>query len=487
MQGNSRVDIVAIARATESLPGLDLCIDKVHTTEEGIERVLERRTRTSIKNKVFASSTDSICKADIDSLRRALHCGDLPAMRLSKTNISNINQLVAEQENAKTVRGIKCIDISDDTVPTLCSILKCLPHLHYIKIKWGVISSTSTQLISDSLKTIKSLHSLTLRYGGYRSSILLEDFKCYTKLHSLDLRDFPFESEEIDLLCSNTEFWVNLRTLNLEGIKLDSDGAQILSKMLVHCKSLCYLNIFGNFIGDRGVVAIAEGLKDHTGLLELNLGSNLVTSAGVASLSQVIRCNQQLQCLELAGCNLGSECVTVLVDLMSGDSLQILDLGMSELSDDCMVCLSVVLKKFTQLVKLNIDFRENSFHGVEHLSEGLQYCTKLQELLLGANHVIQDSIPAILDIMKHCMYLKSLSLAFNRISVDDVALLLGGWQHKSLLILHIRLGISRRHVKAMHKKSEHCDSCNHLLQLNYNNDFVDLIIQGIALPKLVSL
>ncbi len=103
LQGNSRVGIVAIARATESLPGLDLCIDKVHTTEEGIERVLERRTRTSIKNKVFASSADSICKADIDSLRRALHCGDLPALRLSKTNISNINQLVAEQENAKTV------------------------------------------------------------------------------------------------------------------------------------------------------------------------------------------------------------------------------------------------------------------------------------------------------------------------------------------------------------------------------------------------
>ncbi len=140
LQGNSRVDIVAIARATESLPGLNLCIDKVHTTEEGIERVLERRTRT---NKVFTSSMDSICKADIDSLRRALHCGDLPALRLSKTNISNINQLVAEQENAKIVRGITCTDISDDTVPTLCSILKCLPHLHYVKIKLGYISSTT--------------------------------------------------------------------------------------------------------------------------------------------------------------------------------------------------------------------------------------------------------------------------------------------------------------------------------------------------------
>ncbi len=124
LQGNSLVDIiVAIARATESLPGLNLCIDKVHTTEEGIERVLERRTGTNIKNKVFASSTDGIGKADIDSLRRALHCGDLPALRLSKTNISNINQLVAEQENAKTVRGIKCTDIGDDSVQILVMIL----------------------------------------------------------------------------------------------------------------------------------------------------------------------------------------------------------------------------------------------------------------------------------------------------------------------------------------------------------------------------
>ncbi len=71
--------------------------------------------------------------------------------------------------------------------------------------------------------------------------------------------------------------------------------------------------------------------------------------------------------------------------------------------------------------------------------------------------------------------------------MDDAALLLGGWRHKSLLILDIRVGIGHRHVKAMHKKSEHCDSCNHLLQLNYNNDFVDLNIYSIALPKLVSL
>ncbi len=426
LQGNSRVDIVAIARATESLPGLDLCIDKVHTTEEGIERVLERRTGTNIKNKVFTSSMDSVCKADIDSLRRALHCGDLPALRLSKTNISNINQLVAEQENAKTVRGIKCTDIGDDTVPPLCSILKCLPHLHYIKIKLGNISSTGTQLISDSLKTFKSLHSLTLRHGCYHSSILLEVVKCFTKLHSLDLYDFYVGSKEIGLLCSNTEFWVNLRTLNFVGNKLGSDGAQILSKMLVHCKSLCCLNLLGNFIGDRGVMAIAEGLKDHTGLLELQLGYNGVTSEGVASLSQVISCNQQLQCLELTNCNLGSESVTVLVDLMSGDSLQILYLDENELGDDGMACLSVGLKKFTQLVTLTIGDNENSFLGVEHLSEGLQYCTKLQELYLGANGVIQDCIPAILDIMKHCMYLKRLSLTFNSISVDEIALLLGG-------------------------------------------------------------
>ncbi len=285
-----------------------------------------------------------------------------------------------------------------------------MPHLHYIKIEWGgFISSTNTQLISDSLKTFKSLHSLTLRYGRCCSSILLEDFKCFTKLHSLDLRDFLFETEEIDLLCSNTEFWVNLHTLNLERNKLGSDGAQILSKMLVHCKSLCCLNLFDNFICDTGVVAIAEGLKDHTGLLELNLGNNRVTSAGVASLSQVISCNQQLQCLVLTRCNLrdcclGSEGVTALVDHMSGDSLQILDLENNELDDDSMACLSVGLKKFTQLVKLNIGLNKNSFLGVKHLSEGLQYCTKLQELYLGANDV-HNCIPAILDIMKHCMYL----------------------------------------------------------------------------------
>ncbi len=94
---------------------------------------------------------------------------------------------------------------------------------------------------------------------------------------------------------------------------------------------------------------------------------------------------------------------------MSGDSLQHLDLEQNELDDDSMACLSVGLKKFTQLVKLIICNNKNSFLGVEHLSEGLQYCTKLQELFLSADDVIQDCIPAILDIMKHCMYLKKLN------------------------------------------------------------------------------
>ncbi len=424
LQGNRLRDkgAVAIAVATESLPKLDLYLHNVDISAKGIEEVLQHRPSTSIRNIVFNLSWDSISEADIDTLRRALQCGNLPALKLSCANISNIDKLVAEQKHLKNITEIKCSFITDDAVPTLCNILKYLPNLHYIEGNLSYISSSSTQAISESLKTCKSLHTLSLRHSKH-SSILLEAVKCFTKLHFLDL-SCSLGSEGVSPLFRNTEFWVNLHTLNLCNNDFSSDGEQILSNILVHCKSLRCLNLSNNKIG---IMAIAEGLKDHTSLLELNLGSNIACK-GVAALSHVISCNHQLQHLNLAKCSLGPEGVATLIDVICGDFLLTLNLGGNGLGDDGIESLSGKLNKFTQLAELNISDNNISSHGMAFLCKGLKY-TKLQKLSLKMNNITSDGIACLSEGLQHCTQLQRLNLSGNNITSEGVVSLSKGLQY----------------------------------------------------------
>ncbi len=504
LQGNSLGDkgAVATAKATENLPSLDLYLHNVNITEEGIERVLEHRARTSIRNMVFTPSWDSVSEADIDILRRALYCGNLPALKLSSKNMYNIEKLVAEQEQVKNVRGIVCDCSSDHTVPTQCRIIKHLPYLQHVDMQhtsFFLTSSSSTQCISDSLKGCKYLHNLAL-HGSGCTSIILDAVKCSTKIHSLDLAGCQIDQEEVDILCSIVEFWVNLHTLYLPYCPNGNYNA--LYKVLGHCKKLRRLNLTQNNV--ENYAALAEGLKDHTSLIELKLKGNHSRSC-MAALSHVIRCNHQLQHLDLRSHSLSSEDVSTLVASLCGNSLHTLDLYNTLLCDDGIAILSAGLKKLTQLVKLDIGGNRISSRGIECLSVGLQYCSKLQVLSLHNNHTVSDGVKclseglqycsnlqalnlehtgithdgvsAILDIMKSCKNLQELNLASNEIGMDSAAVLVGGWQHKSLLTLNLNDYFNDPHESAIIRYgSKCCESCDCLLQLFYNNDYVHITL-----------
>ena len=140
LQGNGLGDegAVAIAKAAEGLPNLDLYLHNVNITEEGVERVLEHRASTKIRAMVFGSSWDAISDAGIDALRSALKCGTLPALKISRTNIYNIEILVAELEHVRNIRRLVCDYVADDTLPTLCGIIKSMNNLQHLECGSGI-------------------------------------------------------------------------------------------------------------------------------------------------------------------------------------------------------------------------------------------------------------------------------------------------------------------------------------------------------------
>ena len=519
LQGNGLGDegAVAIAKAAEGLPNLDLYLHNVNITEEGVERVLEHRASTKIRAMVFGLSWDAISDAGIDALRSALKCGTLPTLKISRTNIYNIEILVAELEHVRNIRGLECGRVTDDTLPTLCGIIKSMDNLQHLECSGiGYISSTSAQLVGDILRTCKFLYSVSLHgnFGTCTSihSIVLDAVKCCNSLRSLDLTYCYIGSDGATSLFCDYKSWVNLHTLNLYANDIGSDGAQVLRKVLVHSKYLRYLDLSCNNLGDSGCLSLAEGLQNHTSLLELKLGWDYCTSEGIAAMIPLIKRNH-LQHLYLSECGIGSDSVAAQVDVMCADTLQTLELSNSlgidgarilsgglqrcrqlmeldisnnSIGSSGMSCLAEGLKCCRHLVRLDISGNNIDSYGLSFLADGLQRCINLQVLSLGYNNITSDGVAAITVIMKRCRYLQELDLRENSIGVDGAAVLVGGWQHKSMLILELCLNLGDPHESALVSIERCCSSCDHLLELYYNNDYARIHIKYVCIPKLVS-
>ena len=413
----------------------------------------------------------------------------IPAVKISSTNIYNIEILVAELENVRNIRELDCEKLANDTLPTLCSIIKSMNNLQYLKCgNIGDITSTSAQLLGDTLRTNTflrgvSLHGVSLHLTG--SMPFLEVVKCCANLLSLDLSNCSICSQDVASLFCNHDSWVNLHSLNLCNNKISSKCTQVLSKVLFHCKNLRCLDLSHNFIDDNDCFSLAEGLQNHTNLLKLKLGWNRITSGSIASLIQVITCNH-LQHLDLSRCKIGSEGIADLVDDVCGDTLQTLEVTSNSLGLDGAVKLGIGLKSCRQLVKLDISCNNIGSYGMSSLAEGLQYCTNLQVLDLHNNDITSDGVSAVIGVMKSCRYLQKLDFGCNSFGVDDAAVLVVGWQHKCMLTLLLHGCLGYPHDLRMSKGERCCSNCDHLLELYNNNDYVILIFDDLTLPKLVS-
>ena len=484
LQGNGVSDegAIAIAKATSGLPSLDLYLRNVNITEEGIEKVLEHRATTEIRYMVFSSSWDGICEGGINALRTVMKCKTLPALKIDEDNIDTIEPVVRELDHPLNIRELLIGRISDNTLPTLCRLIKLLNStIEYLDIRG--LGSAAAQCLSESMKTCKSLHSV--RWSGHYGSLpscSLDAVKCCTALQSLDIKDSKMNSEQLASLFSDPKSLVNLHTLKLRGCHFGSEGAKVLSEMLVHSKSLRSLQLQYDSIDDSGAIALAEGLKDHTRLQELNIGENKVTSASFPALIRVLR-NNSLHHLNLYKCGLSSDDVCVLVDALNKDSLQVLNIGNNDISreadnklDDAGIkSLSLGLVNFKQLKYLNISGRGIGSDGLVWAARALQHSPNLQELNLHCNDITSRGVPAILDIMKSCKHLQKLDLSDNRIGVDGGVDIVGAWQRESVLILNLASCFSAPHVGAIRAGGKCCSSCALLLDLYYSNHYLFIL------------
>ncbi len=482
LQGNNIADegAIELAKITSDLPRLALYIHNLYISVECIDSVLACRPNTNIRNMIFTSSWDCVSSTDIDVLRNALSNCYLPALKLSGTNIENIKDLAIELNYLSSVTAIECDNMVDDTVPNICAIMEHLTSLQSIDCDVRhVISTSSAQILSNSLRRCKSLQSVAISNCSH--SCLWDAVKSSDKLRSLHWKNST--SASIVGLFSCQKFWVNLQSLVLTNAICSSDDVQVLSEVLGHCTSLYCLNLNSNRIGDNGLIVLVEGLQNHSNLSELNLGNNTITSNGIAALNPVLSCNH-LHNLDLSNNNLRPNGVASLTDAIFGLNLLVLNLSNIKISVAGVEKLSLGLKMCKQLEVLVIRNNFIGSTGLRLVANGLQHCSQLQILDLAGNSLAEKDVATILEITESTVNLHKLVLNLNSVGVDGAAALVSGWQHRCYLSL-LLWGCLGEHEPALQSGRSCCGSCENLLEQYYNNDYIHIQFLHYCLRKCI--
>lgn len=239
-----------------------------------------------------------------------------------------------------------------------------------------------------------------------------------------------------------------------------------------------------NCIADK-VPLLDQGPKNCTNLSELNLGGN-ITSDGISVVLQIIKC-EHLQSLDVSFCDVGDKNVSNLVKVLCEGSLRNLNLSNSNIKLNDASILGAGLKSFEGLVELNISYNYTGSHGVIDIAHGLKYYINLRNLHLSDNNI--SSLTAVLnivDVMKTCRYLQKLDLISNNIGVEGAVTLVSGWQHKSMLSLHLSSCLGEPHESNLREIKRCCNSCDHLLEVYYSNDYIVIHLRHESIPKMVS-
>ena len=505
LQGNIFGDngAVVLALAMNIFPNVQLYLCNVNVSEHGIEGVLKINGNASIRTMKFGRSWNHIKNAGIDELRRALNCGSLPTLKVSKSNINEITTLVTELCHVGNIRALKCTSVTEDTVHTLCDLIKSMNNLQELFLEVHDITPTtagflldnckhvqklnlwnsinSSKILAASIKSGHNIHGLCLSNGGMIS--LFRDPKSWGSLCSLEMHgcNSIIKLNYFSELLMNCK---NLRYLNLSNNSILSSECGVLAKALKHCTAIQELHLRNNEVGSRGVVDLADVISCK-GLYHLDLSDNHIGTAGVISLSGLLK-NTNIKILELSCNGIDSQGAAALIDILNSVSGNIgtLEFKLNNVGSYAR-SFGVGLRKCIHLVELDLSYNGINSQGISHLAEGLKYCTCLEVLNLSRNNITSDGATAIVAIMDSCNNLKDLNLSNNsEVGIVGATVLVRGWNRKSLLCLDLEccLGLCEDHVY----ECNGCSICSVLLDFNYLNYYLVVKVREGSLPKMFS-
>ena len=305
----------------------------------------------------------------------------------------NVTVLLLEQIDHRHLHQLQGLIVKEalDTsgIQHLAGALKSCTSLKFAYLKFNSITPDGATYISDGLKNLTSLQSLTLlcTLTSQGIPVLLEGLHYLT---NTEIR-LAFEYLDIDHVLEVPKGLSGLYNLNVWFLELSEciitpHIARTLSRGLNNLIKLQTLNISRNSICSESVRIIATGIKRLTNLRSLNLSYNSIDPDGVARLANAFKYLINLRYLNLSYNNIGPEgaislanslaCLTSLRELyLSNNGID--KSGAIALLKTSINCNS--LKKVdVGLVSFNLDVND-----ISDLVIAVQHPTKYRVLRLG--------------------------------------------------------------------------------------------------------
>ena len=272
--------------------------------------------------------------------------------------------------------------------------------------------------------------------------------KAYNLL-TLNLGSNYIGHDSLVALADGLKHCSSLQHLGLEHNEIGQDGARVLSECFKHLPNLKSLNLYSNKIS-TGAPVLIDALKHCKNLTTLNLGMNDIdvdiglTCSTSQALATFLTSANSLQCLNLEGNELGTECMKIVIDgLKTCENLQSLNLGQTNMGSHCagvifdslkcwknlrtldladcgisskeikVLASNLVLGNCPCLETLTLDWNNSIVDSNEWsvvLASGLKHCTNLRVLSLEENYVGDDGAVALADALKDCKHLHTLNL-----------------------------------------------------------------------------
>ncbi|XP_059507528.1 NLR family, CARD domain containing 5 [Stegostoma tigrinum] len=142
-----------------------------------------------------------------------------------------------------------------------------------------------------------------------------------------------------------------------------------------------------------------------------------LTPADVTVLTFVINSGASCICLDIGGCAMDLECVTI---LGTCKNIEVLVFKSRKYEDRFAGTLSEIIPKVGSLKKLILTSCSISVKGITHLSSALKACHHLEEINLQDNELGDAGIAALVDVLPEMESMRKIEFGNNNFTVDGI-------------------------------------------------------------------
>ncbi|CAF1137851.1 unnamed protein product [Rotaria sp. Silwood1] len=358
-----------------------------------------------------------------------------------KIGLNGIQHLANYICSTKTIEFLDLTNnnLTDECITILYNALYKNNVLKYLILKQNHIGEIGVKLLG-SLKSLLTLNLDLNKIDNNGLKAFSDDFINNSKLQNLSLAKNQFNDHGIVELCRILEKNTNITYLNLSDNNLTADVCNSIAILLRENHTLTTLNLSLNYLGDQGllilisafefkdiylteinisennlsdisIIKLIDTLDNNIFLTHITCGMNKIGIKSIEAFQHLFLNNNIITHLSLRCCQSSLFEFEQLIKILAlnNNTLTHLDLGLNELSDNCIYWLGC-MQNLHGLDLTNTYIKEYQLQlFIEQL---LKYSSKLIKFNLSHNRLI--NMKFIIDLIQKINTLRIIDLSSNR-------------------------------------------------------------------------